>query len=134
MTHQDFEKYALEKPMEGGVSENFKKIFFKYLNYKKKNLKVLDSGCGDGKYFDFLRSYFEQENIFGVEVSEKRIERCHKKDFLMQNTQIKTKDYLLMIHHLTQSFLIKLQNIFQKNMLIFIYLNWQEFLIRGGSQ
>lgn len=81
MTHQDFEKYALEKPMEGGVSENFKKIFFKYLNYKKKNLKVLDSGCGDGKYFDFLRSYFEQENIFGVEVSEKRIERCHKKGF-----------------------------------------------------
>jgi len=77
--------------MNGKVADNYKKYFFNDIDYKNKDLKVLDFGCGDGKYFDFFRQFFKEENIFGIEVSRLRIERCKEKGwkntFLVKNLQ-----------------------------------------------
>jgi 2-polyprenyl-3-methyl-5-hydroxy-6-metoxy-1,4-benzoquinol methylase len=41
------------------------------------SLKVLDFGCGDGRFFNyFISKGFCPENIYGTEVSEIRVERC----------------------------------------------------------
>ncbi|MDA3855190.1 MAG: methyltransferase domain-containing protein [Candidatus Woesearchaeota archaeon] len=79
--HNNFEKYALQRAMDGQVSNKFREIFNKNIDIKDKKLKVLDSGCGDGKYYFFLKNIFKDENIFGVEVSKERIKRCHEKGF-----------------------------------------------------
>ena len=79
MSHQDFEKYAKERLMNGAVAENYKEYFFKFIDYNNNNLKVLDIGCGDGKYFNFFKHFFKEENIFGTEISRIRVERCKNK-------------------------------------------------------
>jgi len=79
MAHQDFEKYANEKPMNGLVADTYQEFFKKWINYKNNQLKVLDFGCGDGRYFEFFKQFFKEENIFGVEVSEIRAKRCKEK-------------------------------------------------------
>jgi ubiquinone/menaquinone biosynthesis C-methylase UbiE len=79
MAHQDFEKYANEKLMNGLIADNYKKFFLKWIDYRDIQLKVLDYGCGDGKYFNFFRHCFQEENIFGVEMSKIRAERCNEK-------------------------------------------------------
>jgi SAM-dependent methyltransferase len=82
MAHQDFEKYAKDKMMNGDVPDTAKKIFgelFKDLDLSSK--KILDFGCGDGKYFEFFKLFFDDKNIFGTEVSRSRIARCKKAGF-----------------------------------------------------
>lgn len=45
-------------------------------------LTFLDYGCGDGRYYPYLLGKgFKAENIYGVEVSRARIERCKDKGF-----------------------------------------------------
>ncbi len=96
MPQPDFEKYAKEYSMEGKISENWKKIFKitfldKIKNYK--DIKILDYGCGDGKYFDFFKTYFDKDNIYGVEISRKRIQRAKSKGW-SKIFLIKTKQKL----------------------------------------
>lgn len=79
MVHQDFEKYAQERQMNGLIADIYQKFFEEWIDYKNSQLRVLDFGCGDGKYFDFFRKFFKEENIFGVEISRIRIERCKNK-------------------------------------------------------
>jgi len=79
MAHQDFEKYANEKIMNGLVADTYQEFFKKWIDCKNNQLKVLDFGCGDGKYFEFFKQFFKEENIYGVEVSKIRVERCKKK-------------------------------------------------------
>jgi len=76
MAYLDFEKYAEEKSMKGSIPNIYPRYFKKYVAYKDKDLKILDFGCGDGKYFPFFRQYFQENNIFGVEISDIRVERC----------------------------------------------------------
>jgi len=76
MTHQNFEKYAKEKPMNGNISNVFMEFFKKNIEYKNKDLVVLDFGCGDGKYFSFFKQYFKESNIYGADISQIRIDRC----------------------------------------------------------
>ena len=73
---QDFEKYADQRPMNGPISTDLIGIVTPYLEKIGKNGKVLDFGCGDGRYFSFFKRFFKEENIYGVEVSKKRIENC----------------------------------------------------------
>ena len=80
MSHQDFEKYADEKPFNYSVPENFQIYFnkcIKNLNKPLPSIKILDFGCGSGKHYPFFTdSGFLPDNIYGVEVSKKRIEKC----------------------------------------------------------
>lgn len=52
----------------------------------------MDYGCGDGKYFDFFSNFFKKENIYGIEVSKLRIEKCKEKGwnkvFFMKDKEI----------------------------------------------
>ncbi len=85
MPHQDFEKYAIEKSMQGGIARKWKEIFEKKFlsnfSQNKNSVKVLDYGCGDGKYFDFFIKYFDRKNIYGAEISKIRLERARKRGF-----------------------------------------------------
>ena len=81
--NQDFEAYADHKPFnyvvnpvwEGLVNEVAK-------GASKRELRILDYGCGDGKLFpNLVRMGFDAENIYGIEVSQKREERCHSIGF-----------------------------------------------------
>lgn len=75
---QDFEKYADQRPMNGLIAEDFIKVVLPYLEKVNKDALVLDFGCGDGRYFSFFKRFFLEQNIYGVEVSSKRIENCKK--------------------------------------------------------
>lgn len=77
MAHQDFEKYAEQRLMNGVVSGVFKSFFqANVAPVLKKDFRVLDYGCGDGKYFEFFKQFTGSENIFGAEISSKRVSRC----------------------------------------------------------
>ncbi len=79
MAHQDFEKYAYQRNMFGSVSEKYVSFFREnVLPFVKKDFRILDFGCGDGKYFDFFRKFTHESNIFGVEISNIRVERCRQ--------------------------------------------------------
>ena len=75
MDKQDFEKYAELKPFNYNVAPSWEKVFAEYLQGHKNSfeeIKILDYGCGDGKYFPFfVKNGFKKYNIYGVEVSKK---------------------------------------------------------------
>ena len=74
-----FEKYAQNKPMDGPISDDFIKIINPIFSRRTVDDKLLDFGCGDGKFFSLFVKYFTKENIFGVDVSRIRIGRCQKR-------------------------------------------------------
>jgi len=76
MQTQDFEKYALVKPMNGEVAHIYRHYFQKWIGEGARDLKLLDFGCGDGKYFHYFSKIVPSENIFGVEISKIRVDRC----------------------------------------------------------
>ena len=80
MTHQDFEKYAEEKPFNYSIPEKYREHFTRCianLNVPLQSIKILDFGCGDGKHYPFfIDSGLSPSNTYGVEVSKKRVERC----------------------------------------------------------
>ncbi len=78
MGHQDFEKYAYQKSMKGVVADRYIDFFLKNIEYQNSNFKILDFGCGDGRYLSFFKQFFKKNNIFGVEISQTRYERCKK--------------------------------------------------------
>jgi SAM-dependent methyltransferase len=71
---QDFEQYAVDRPMRRNVSAVVERAFDAYA--PARPLKVLDHGCGDGTYFSFLAERYGTGNIFGCDVSALRIQRC----------------------------------------------------------
>jgi SAM-dependent methyltransferase len=85
MAHQDFERYADEKRFIQGVNSPWSDAFIDFARLTEKQLKdfrFLDYGCGDGKYFQHLRDLgLQTEYIHGVELSRKRVERCHNIGF-----------------------------------------------------
>jgi SAM-dependent methyltransferase len=96
MSHQDFEKYAEQKPFNYKVPEKFRENFDRCAANLEKtpaSLKILDFGCGDGKHYNFnVQRGYLPENIFGVEVSKKRIERCRnvgwKNSFFVESEKL----------------------------------------------
>ncbi|UCC98750.1 MAG: class I SAM-dependent methyltransferase, partial [Phycisphaerales bacterium] len=81
MDNRDFEQYADAKRMIGQVAVTWENAFYEELKAKglcdHSQVKFLDFGCGDGRYFPYLLTKgFLAENIHGVEVSQKRIDRC----------------------------------------------------------
>lgn len=80
MVHQDFEKYADQKTFTLGASNLWNKTFLEFLPSTRKsinNVKFLDYGCGDGKYFHHLCNLgLQVQKIHGIEISQKRIDRC----------------------------------------------------------
>lgn len=89
MTHiprnQDFEAYAEEKPINYSTNPVWEGAIQGVLassNKSVSDLIVLDNGCGDGKLFpNLVRMGFSEKNIHGVEVSQKRVTRCHQAGF-----------------------------------------------------
>lgn len=83
MNKQDFEKYADIKPFNDTANPVWARLCQRYLQIRKNDLpglKVLDYGCGDGKLLQHLYNYgITKENIYGHEVSQKRVQRCHEK-------------------------------------------------------
>ncbi len=80
--NQDFEMYAQEKPFNFSTNPVWEKIVDKSLPAQKNTAQVFDYGCGDGKIFPALvKKGIHPENIFGVEVSRQRIERCQEIGF-----------------------------------------------------
>lgn len=48
--------------------------FFGNLNGKR----VLDAGCGKGRYLRVLKSKFKKSNLYGIDISKKMLEFCPK--------------------------------------------------------
>ena len=96
MDNQDFESYALIKPFNSKVAEtwiNVAEEALARLGKRSDILKILDYGCGDGKYFPwFVSSGIPEKAIYGVEVSKNRIKRCQesgfKNVFLIENEKL----------------------------------------------
>ncbi len=79
----DFEQYAKEKAMSGEIPDSWTAAFEEYfLAPRKGNEKeqtILDYGFGDGRYFEYFSRNYLPENIYGVEVSQIRVERARKR-------------------------------------------------------
>lgn len=76
---QDFELYAEQKIMNGGIAniweQRFKEcVLSNFLSLSER--KILDYGCGDGRYYHYFKQYFIPTNIYGLEVSQTRVERA----------------------------------------------------------
>ncbi len=79
MNNQDFEAYADFKHFNQKVPPAFENMLLSIPKDSRPELKILDIGCGDGKFYNFLvNNGFAKQNIFGTEVSQKRIDRCHE--------------------------------------------------------
>lgn len=69
---------------DGGFAGDFAKIRFwdaPYLEMEKmitKSGNIVDLGCGDGIFANFLALKSKNRNIFGVEISEERLKRADK--------------------------------------------------------
>lgn len=49
---------------------------------EKKDLQILDFGCGDGTTSEYFTRYFPKASIYGIDVSEKSIEVAKNKKIL----------------------------------------------------
>jgi SAM-dependent methyltransferase len=82
MDAQDFETYARVKPFNLSVADTWSASLTEVLDrlaMPRAEVRLLDQGCGDGKYFpQFVALGLTPVNIHGVEVSRVRIERCHE--------------------------------------------------------
>lgn len=80
MTSQDFERYADLKSFAHFSSGSWADTLAEAIRRCGRSvseLRLLDIGCGDGKYFNYLCGIgCTPSNIHGVEVSRKRVERC----------------------------------------------------------
>lgn len=94
MDSQDFEKYALSKPFNEKISINWELAAndaLERIKIPKDSIRILDYGCGDGKYFPFfVKNGFLPTNIFELEVSQIRINRC--KDIGWLNVKLANKN------------------------------------------
>jgi len=80
---QDFEAYADLKRFNTTVADTWDAAFCEAISLSGQSpskLRLLDYGCGDGKYFHHLVSTrgLQAENLHGVEVSSRRVERCQE--------------------------------------------------------
>ena len=82
MNDQDFEAYADFKRFNTKVAPTWDTALGKAIHRTGQapaQLQVLDYGCGDGKYFAHLCVRgFRAERLHGVDVSRRRVERCHE--------------------------------------------------------
>lgn len=53
------------------------------------DFKVLDFGCGNGRYMDVFAKYIPKKNIFGAEVIEKRVKEVRAKGYSCIQLQAK---------------------------------------------
>ena len=63
--------------------EYIKTIRSHYLNHFDKGLKVLDIGCGDGVFMEYLDK--EGYDVFGLDTSTDAVESCKKKQLSVFN-------------------------------------------------
>lgn len=80
---QDFEAYADLKRFNLNVADTWDAALSEAVRLSGQSpdtLRLLDYGCGDGKYFQHLiyKHGLRAENVHGVEVSSRRVERCHE--------------------------------------------------------
>lgn len=82
MKSQDFEQYAVDRPINYNVADTWERVLSEARSRLAKDnasMSVLDYGCGDGKYFHVFKDKgFLPENIYGIEVSKLRVERCRE--------------------------------------------------------
>ena len=80
---QDFEAYPDFKRFNANVADTWDAALgdaMRISGQSPETLRLLDCGCGDGKYFHHPVSKrgLRAENVHGVEVSSRRVERCHE--------------------------------------------------------
>lgn len=80
---QDFEAYADFKRFNANVADTWDAALCEAISLSgqlQTTLRLLDYGCGDGKYFQHLVSIrgLSAENVHGVEVSSRRVQRCQE--------------------------------------------------------
>jgi SAM-dependent methyltransferase len=80
---QDFEGYAVLKPFNDTVAPGWSDAFEESMTRIGKpvsDVRMLDFGCGDGKYFGYLtKRGLAPGNIHGLDVSKIRVERCQQR-------------------------------------------------------
>lgn len=82
MNNQDFEAYADQKRFNTNVAETWDAALgsaLERIGRPSNTIRLLDYGCGDGKYFSHLVGRgLTVENIHGLEVSSRRVDRCQQ--------------------------------------------------------
>lgn len=81
MNDQDFDAYADFKRFNATIASTWDAALHDALLRTGKpaaDVRLLDFGCGDGKYFVHLtKAGLSPDHLHGLEVAQRRIERCH---------------------------------------------------------
>ena len=73
-----------EFPWDQPVSTEAAQLTLELCGIKNSNLtnsRVLDFGCGNGRYLEVFASYVPRENLYGTEVSLERVVQVNQKGF-----------------------------------------------------
>jgi len=72
-------------PWEQKISETTEKKILEFCGINPNNdnsqLKLLDFGCGNGRYLEVFRKYLNKQNLYGAEILIDRVKEVHKKGF-----------------------------------------------------
>jgi ubiquinone/menaquinone biosynthesis C-methylase UbiE len=66
-----FDQYAAVKPM----SENVPDLLASFIEVRPGE-RILDVGCGDGRFLRFCESQMSEGSVYGTDVSYVRLQRC----------------------------------------------------------
>ena len=80
----DFEEYARTYLRAGNIS-NWRKYLLE--EYISNSSIILDIGCGEGIYLEYLSKRIPKENLIGTDVSMIRVNRVNEKGFLCKKVQ-----------------------------------------------
>lgn len=72
-------------PWEKNISKNTKKQILELCNINpdkdNSQLKLLDFGCGNGRYLEVFAGYLDKQNLYGIETSIDRVNEVKEKGF-----------------------------------------------------
>lgn len=77
-------KKFLEKDYYKGISDNVNETIFKFIEDLKREVSILDIGCGEGYYTDNIKKFLDDKkiknNIIGIDISKEAVISASKKN------------------------------------------------------
>lgn len=90
---KDYEKKYHELENSHFWFKSRRNFIIQMLKNENKDSKILDIGCSSGLLLmDLVKNGFDRKNLFGIDISKKAIENCHKNNlencFIMSGEKI----------------------------------------------
>ncbi len=75
-------RFPWDQPISPETAQKVVELCNINLNMNLTNFRLLDFGCGNGRYLEVLASWIPRDNLFGTEISAERVAEVRKKGFI----------------------------------------------------